>query len=137
MGPIKSAAIAGILLIAAGFSGFAAAQSAQAVIIGQADMERVFGQYRPVQDFQAEIEKVQEDFQKAQEEGNQQKLMEIQQDFQIKQNMLMQTFQKDLRKASAAVSGKMNLHVIAVEILYHSDAAEVADVTDELIENMK
>ncbi len=137
MRPIKSAAIAGILLIAAGFSGFAAAQSARTVTIGQADMEEVFGQYRPVQDFQAEIEKVQEDFRKAQEEGNQQRLMEIQQDFQIKQNMLMQTFQEDLRKASAAVSGKMNLHVIAVEILYHSDAAEVADVTDELIEHMK
>ncbi len=137
MRSIKSAAIAGILLIAAGFSGFAAAQSTQTVTIGQADMEKVFGQYRPVQDFQAEIEKVQEDFQKAQEEGNQQKLMEIQQDFQIKQNMLMQTFQEDLRKASAAVSGKMNLHVIAVEILYHSDEAEVTDITDELIEHMK
>ena len=134
---VKSAAIAGILIIMAGLSGFNLLHSAETIMIGQAEMERVFNEYQGTKDFQEEIAGIQEDFQRAQQEGDQQKLMEIQQNFQIKQNQLIENFQAALKEASAPVSERMNVHIIVAEVLYHSDNAQIVDVSDELIEEMK
>ena len=134
---VKSAAIAGILIIMAGLSGFNLLHSAETILIGQAEMERVFNEYQGTKDFQEEIAGIQEDFQRAQQEGDQQKLMEIQQNFQIMQNQLIENFQAAIKEASAPVSERMNVHIIVAEVLYHSDSAQIVDVSDELIEEMK
>ncbi len=133
---MKSAAIAGILIIMAGLSGFSALEAGETVMIGLADMERVFHEYSGTKAFQEEISGIEEDFQRAQQEGDQQKLMEIQQNFQIKQSRLIENFQAAIQEAASPVSERMNVHIIVAEVLYHSDKAEIVDVSDELIEEM-
>lgn len=133
----RTAAIAGALIIMAVLFGFNILQAGEAVMIGQADMGRVFNEYQGTKDFQEEMAGIEQEFQEAQQDGDQQKLMEIQQNFQIKQNRLIQNFQNALEKASGPVSEKANVHIIVAEVLYHSDSAEIVDVSAELIEQMK
>ncbi len=133
----RTAAIAGALIITAVLFGFNILQAGEAVMIGQADMERVFNECQGTKDFQEEVAGIQQEFQEAQQAGDQQKLMEIQQNFQIKQNQLIQNFQNALEEASGPVSEKANVHIIVAEVLYHSDSAEIVDISDELIEQMK
>jgi Skp family chaperone for outer membrane proteins len=131
---IKSAVISVILILAA--AGFTPAEEAELVTIGQADMEKVFSEYQGTKDFQEKIGKMQENLQKAQQEEDREKLMEIQKDFQEGQNQLIRSFQEALENASAPVSKKMNLNIIVAEVLYHSDKVEILDVSDELIKEM-
>ncbi len=133
---MKSAAIAGVLIIMAGLFGFNSLHSRETFMIGRADMERVFNEYSGTKAFQEEISGLEEDFQRAQQEGDQQKLMEIHQNFQIKQSMLIENFQAAIQEAAASVSERMNVHIIVAEVLYHSDQAEIVDVSEELIEKM-
>ncbi len=132
----RTAAVAAVFLIMAGLFGFSTLQSQETVTIGTADMERVFSEYQGTKDFEAEMEKIQQDFQTAQQEGNQQRLMEIQQEFQIKQGQLIQNFHEAIEKASAPVSEKTGVQIIVAEVLYRTEAASVIDVSEELIAEM-
>ena len=105
-------------------------------MIGQVDMEKVFNEYRDTKDLQAEIGKINEDLKKAQQEGDGQKLSELQQDFQVRQSQLVEKFHSEIEKASASVSERMDLNIVVAEILYTTDKAEVVDVSDELIKEM-
>ena len=133
----KDVAVIGMCLILAGVLAFGAGQAESAEIrIGQLDMERIYNSYPGMQAFQAEIQGLQQDFQQAQEAGDQQRLMELQQEFQTKQDTFHSEFESDLNEATAAVGESENVHLIAAEVIYHADTAEVVDVSDAMIEEM-
>lgn len=133
----KDVAVIGMFLVLAGVLVFGAGQAESAEIrIGQLDIERIYNSYPGMQTFQAEIQGLQQDFQEAQEAGDQNKLMELQQEFQTKQDEFHAEFESDLSEATAAVGESENVHLIAAEVIYHADTAEVVDVSDAMIEEM-
>lgn len=133
----KDIAVTGMLIMLAGVLAFGAGQAESAEIrIGQFDMERIYNSYPGMQAFQMEIQSLQQDFQQAQEAGDQNRLMELQQDFQTKQEEFHAEFESDLNEATAAVGESENVHLIAAEVIYHADTAEVVDVSDAMIEEM-
>ncbi len=105
-------------------------------MVGQVDLEKVFNEYSGTKDFNEGIGEVQENLQNAQKEGDQQKIKEIQQDFQTKRSQLVETFYSEVEKASPRISEKMDVELIVAEVLYKTDKADVADVSDELIKEM-
>ncbi len=105
-------------------------------MVGQVDLEKVFNEYSGTKDFNEGINEVQENLQNAQKEGDQQKIKEIQQDFQTKRSQLIETFYAEIEKASSRISERMNVEVVAAEVLYNTDKADVVDVSDELIKEM-
>ncbi len=133
----KDFAVIGMFLIMTGVLAFGAGQAESAEIrIGQLDMERIYNSYPGMQAFQVEIQGLQQDFQQAQEAGDQNKLMELQQEFQAKQDEFHTEFESDLNEATAAVGERKDVHLIVAEVIYHADTAEVLDVSEAMIEEM-
>ena len=133
----KYVAVIGIFLMLAGVLALGAGRVESAEIrIGQLDMERVYNSYPGMRTFQSEMQSLQMEFQQAQEAGDQNKLMELQQEFQAKQDTFHREFESDLREATAAVGGRENVDLIVAEVIYHTDAAETVDVSAAMIEEM-
>jgi Skp family chaperone for outer membrane proteins len=133
----KDVRVMWMFLLLAGVLAFGACQAETAEIrIGQLDMERVYNSYPGIQTFQAEMQNLQTEFQQAQEAGDQNKLMELQQQFQTKQDEFHAEFKSDLNEATAAVGEREDVHLIVAEVIYHADNAEVVDVSEAMIEEI-
>ncbi|MGC9455400.1 MAG: hypothetical protein ACP5HU_11130 [Phycisphaerae bacterium] len=103
----------------------------------------VVGTYDPAQAFQAspgqkELEEKARDAQaeanQAQQEGDQQKLTQISQQFRMDQQRIIQQFQSDVEEVMPDVAESEGVKVVAVEVTYTAEDVETRDVTEALVE---
>ena len=101
--------------------------------IGHVDMELLFQSYAKTGEFYRRAEDIQLKFEELEEDDFEQ-MMQLQGEFQFLQMELFQSFQDDVEETAKTVSESMGLDVIAVEVLYRSEKAEIIDVTHAFIE---
>ncbi|MFP3937147.1 MAG: hypothetical protein ACLFVW_02305, partial [Phycisphaerae bacterium] len=103
----------------------------------------VIGTYDPAQAFQSsagqkELEQKASDAQaqaeQAKQEGNEQKMMQISQQFQMDQQRIIQQFQSDVEQVMPEVAESEGVKVVAVEITYAAEDVQTKDVTEALVE---
>ncbi len=101
--------------------------------VGHVDMERLFQSYTKTAPFYEKAEEIQMKFQELGEEDFEQ-MMSLQIEFQVLQSELFQNFQEDVEQTAKQLAGKMALDMVAVEILYQSENAELIDLTSFFLE---
>ncbi len=101
--------------------------------IGRVDMEKLFQSYAKTEEFYKRAEDIQRKFEEL-EEDDFEKMMQLQGEFQFIQMELFQSFQDDVEETAKTVAENMNLDLIAVEVLYHPEKAEIIDATDAFME---
>ncbi len=142
------ALIAGVLITAAMFTGQLNAQDQ--LPFGQTSAERdsktkeafKVGTYNPQAAFEQHPlqEKLMEQYtslevaiQKAQQDGDQQKAMQLQQQFEQQRTQIIEQFQQDVEKALPEVAEAADVKVIALEIAYTADDVKTQDVTAHIV----
>ena len=113
-----------------------ASAQAQSTEIGVVEREVVFQNYAGAEKFRAQSQDLQQQFTKAQQQGDQQKLREIQARFTQLQTELQQKFERDLGDAAAKLADEKDLDFVVAEVVYQSDAVSEVDLTETLIEKI-
>lgn len=110
-----------------------AAEMNPAIRIGRVDMEKLFQSYVKTEEFYKRAEDIQRKFEEL-EEDDFENMMQLQGEFQFIQMELFQSFQDDTEETAKTVIETMNLDLIAGEVLYHSEKAEIIDATNAFME---
>jgi hypothetical protein len=137
---LLAVAVAGGLLVSAGVNAQTDAPSTQ-----PAD-KLVVGTYDPMQAFQAypgrtELEQkartAQSDARQAQQEGDQQKMMQISRQFQADRQRIIEQFQSDVDGAMPAVAKQQGVQVVVVQVVYTAPNVETRDVTQAVVKQIE
>jgi len=114
-------------------SGTQSSNQANTTRIGVVENARVYQAYGPAQAFNQQAQAMQQEFARAQQSGDQQKIQEIQARFNQMQTELTEKFEKDLEAASRSVAKDEKFSMIVGEVLYAPENVKEVDVTQDLI----
>jgi hypothetical protein len=99
--------------------------------------QRVFEQYHRTQELMEFLHELQGEAQIAQQEGDQQKMIELQMRFQQREQQLMDAFMQEMEKAMPEVAREANVDIIALEIQYKAPhVGDPTDLTEQLVAKM-
>lgn len=101
--------------------------------IGTYNPQAVFDQHPLKDKLMKQYGTIQKATQKAQKEGDQQKVMKLQQQFEQQRNQIIEKFHSDVDKAIPAIAKKNGIKVIALEISYTADDIATKNVTKQLM----
>jgi Skp family chaperone for outer membrane proteins len=101
--------------------------------VGTYDRQKAFRQYPGRKDLMDAFTSARSQMSKAQQEGNQKKIKEIQQNLQKKQTEIVKKFQKDVKKALPDVADKAKVKVVAVDVVYTADDVNTKDITSDIV----
>lgn len=110
----------------------AAAEQA-AIRIGIYDAEAAFETHPAHKELQEATDRIQAQMQRAQEGGDQPRLLELQQEYKQKQEEAIARFQADVVKGLPVAAQVAGVEVVALQVLYTTDDVEVEDITSHLI----
>lgn len=104
--------------------------------VGVVQSDLVFQSYQGAADYQQQSQTLQQEFGEAQQQGDQQKMQEIQSRYAQMQMDLQQKFDNDLKKAAEKVADNKEVDFIVTEVIYQTDKVTEVDLTNDLIEEM-
>jgi hypothetical protein len=103
------------------------------VRVGTYEPHRAFDRYRGAADFIAFVQQLQMQAHAAQEAGDIERLMELQQELQQKQMQVIGRFEADVEKVIPAIARKAEVNLVVVEVVYSEPNIEPVDLTDEVV----
>ena len=113
------------------------AATEQEQVIGIYNPEAAFQQYHGIQELIALSQRVQQEAQQAQAEGDQQRLMQLQQQMQQERMRVINQFQEDVRRVAPDVAQEQGLQLVAVEVAYVAEEfGEPKDITQEMVDKI-
>lgn len=79
---------------------------------------------------------IQPKMQQARQGQNQQEMQELQMEIQQKREQAVSDFQEEIESVLPEISEKMNLHAVAVDVVYTGDNVESVDITKTVVEEL-
>lgn len=105
--------------------------------VGIYDPQRAFQSYHGFHEFNSKMQELQREQAEAQQQGDQQRVMEIQNEMQQRQNETVQQFYSDVEGAIPDVAVKQDIRIVAMEVVWVApDMDAPIDITADLIESM-
>ncbi len=104
--------------------------------IGTYEPQQVFDNYHRTVEFFEYLEQIQAEAMEAQQTGDQDRLMELEMQFQQRQQELMERFEAAVERTMPTVASDQNVQLIALEIVYSSDEIDEKDLTTEILEKL-
>ncbi len=101
--------------------------------IGTYEPQQVFDNYHRTVDFFEYLEEIQAEAMQAQQAGDQDRLMELEAQFQQRQQDLMERFEAAVERTMPAIAESEKVKLIALEVVYASDEIEQRDLTTEIL----
>lgn len=101
--------------------------------IGTYEPQQVFDNYHRTVDFFEYLEEIQAEAMQAQQAGDQDRLMELEAQFQQRQQDLMEHFEAAVERTMPAIAESEEVKLIALEVVYASDEIEQRDLTTEIL----
>ncbi|MGM0578429.1 MAG: hypothetical protein ACQEXJ_22075 [Myxococcota bacterium] len=126
-----------LLLVAPSTSAEPAKDGAPKLEVGTYEPQVVFESYPGKKKAMEDMAKVQADMQKAQQQGDQQQMMQLQQKAQAQQKKVLDDFEKAVRETVPDVAKAEGIDLVAVEVSYASDEVETVDLTQKIIGALK
>ncbi len=77
---------------------------------------------------------IQVDMQEAQEEGDYERIQELQRDFEQERNTILDEFEADVDDAIAEIVDDTDIQVVALEVVYAAEGIDTTDITQDIIE---
>lgn len=105
--------------------------------VGVVAVDRVFEAYPGMQEFNQQAQSLQQKFTEAQQTGDQQRQMEIQQQYAELRTQFDAEFRRDLEEVARKVARDKGVRVIAAEVIYRADDVQDVDLTPDLVEAMR
>ena len=140
---VAGVAVGAVAAAMIGAGGLAVAQMDRdndRVRVGTYTPQTAFSQYHQAEGLQRRAQEIQLAMQEAQEQGDQQRMIELQaemQQMQMAQQQVVERFLDDVEKAVPEIAREAGVSVFAVEIVYTSDeVGEPVDLTRELVEHI-
>ena len=103
------------------------------VHVGTYDVEAAFQQHPAQKELEKVSQTAQTQMQAAQQEGDRQKMQQIQQEFEASRGRIIETFYEDVNSAMPAAAKAADVIIVATEVSYAADDVETRDITSELI----
>lgn len=104
------------------------------ILVGTYDTELVFQRHPSYDELMEALTTAQQGMQQAQQEGNQEEAMRVQQQYEQTRNRVIEEFRTDVTETVPEAAEAAGVQVVAVEIIYTGDDVGAKDITDELIE---
>jgi Skp family chaperone for outer membrane proteins len=101
--------------------------------VGTYDVEATFQQHPAQKELEKASQSSQAQMQAAQQEGDQQKLHQIQQQFEQTRSQVVEKFYRDVNKAMPTAAKAADVKVVAAEVSYTAKDVETKDITPQLI----
>lgn len=79
------------------------------------------------------VQSAQKAMQEIQKSGNRQKAQKVQQDFQKKQQQIIQQFEKTVKEALPGVAEETGVQIIAARVEYVAEGITTTDLTPEIV----
>lgn len=113
------------------------ATTANQIRVGTYDPETVFEQSPALGEIMALRDRLMAEAQRAQAEGDQARLMQLQQEMQEGQMRIITQFQADIEQAVPEIAREKGLKIVAVDITYIApEYGEPEDITQEVAEKI-
>ncbi|TVQ53663.1 MAG: hypothetical protein EA377_07575 [Phycisphaerales bacterium] len=104
--------------------------------IGTYEPQQVFDNYHRTVEFFEYLEQIQAEAMEAQQAGDQDRLMELEMQFQQRQQELMERFEAAVERTMPSVASDQNVKLIALEIVYSADDIDEKDLTTEILDKL-
>jgi Skp family chaperone for outer membrane proteins len=112
-----------------------AAHANDTIKIASFDPQLVFQQYHGLNELVALSQRLEAEAQQAQIDGNQQRLMELNNEMQQGQMRIVNQFQEDIDRIVPEIAKAHHIDLVALEVVYASDKfSEAQDITTQVIE---
>lgn len=105
------------------------------MVIGTYDPQSAFEQYPARDDMMQQIQQGQQKMQEAQQQGDQQALIQLQQELEKLQQDTIASFYDDVKEALPQIAENQGIKVIAMEVVYTSDDVKSSDVTEQIVKS--
>ncbi|MFO7898461.1 MAG: hypothetical protein R6V58_05315 [Planctomycetota bacterium] len=131
-------AVVAVAALAIMWAGWPRAQAepddgAEAVVqVGTYQPRTVFQNSPAGKELMEEVQAIRPAMAKAQQAGDQQKLQQLQTQFQKKQKETVEKFERDIEKVLPGVAKAAGVKVIALEVVYAAEGVETEDVTAQV-----
>lgn len=112
-------------------------KSEAALQVGTYDVEKVLQSHPAQTELAKAYSAVQEQYQAAQQAGDQQKMQQIQQQYEATRGQVIEQFQQDVNKAMPTVAKDVGTKLVALEVVYQAKEVKTKDITSQLIEALK
>lgn len=103
---------------------------------GTYESQQVFTSSKFGEKLTKDFEGLQRDMQAAQQEGDQQKMAQVQMRAQQMQQRVVATFQQNVKKVMPDVAKEAKVQIIAPEIVYAADDVETQDLTRAVVKHL-
>lgn len=137
-GAVVAAAIAALTLSMISAQGWAqggADEGADTRIrVGTYDPQQVFNAYPGREQMMNQISEIQAQMQQAQQQQDEQRMIELQQRMQQQRNEAIQRFQSDVEQTLPVVAEDTDIDLVAVEVVFTRPGVETRDITSQVIE---
>lgn len=102
--------------------------------IGVVEVQRVFEAYPATQEFNRQAQAMQQQFAQAQQQGNQDMLMQIQAKFQQMQQKLRDDFRTEMEAATRDIAKQNEVTLVVSDVIYSANGAPEVDLTPDVID---
>lgn len=130
-----SAAVIAVGVLAGGDA--VQANAADGLKVGTYSPQDAFEQYPARTDMVEQIQAAQQKMQQAQQDGDQQTLMQVQQEIEQLQQDTIQSFYKEVEEALPEIAAEQGVKVVAMEVVYTSDDVQSSDLTDQVVDSFE
>ncbi len=103
-----------------------------AMQVGVYDQQALFQEYPGSQELMQFYQGIQDQMQQAQQDGDQQKLRELQQVTEEKRQEVIQNFEKAVDNALPTVADEAGIKVVALQVVYTADDVKTTNLTRPL-----
>jgi cell fate (sporulation/competence/biofilm development) regulator YlbF (YheA/YmcA/DUF963 family) len=105
--------------------------------IGTFQPQTAFESYHGAAAMNERMMELQQQMQEAQQQGDQQALMDAQMRMQQLQNEVIEQFYADLEEAMPDVAKEANVKIVAVDVVYTDDSiGEAKDITEHIVKHL-
>ena len=106
------------------------------MVIGTYQPSEAFGSYPGRQDFMQTVQDLRRQAQAAQQAGQPDKLMDLQEQMQQAQQQVVSRFEADLEKVMPKVADEAGVDAVAVQVVHAGEGIETRDVTNTLVKHL-
>lgn len=112
----------------------AARDEADGLRVGTYNPQMAFTRYHGMEAYNEFLASLEEEAMQAQQSGDQQKLIELQQRVQRRQNEIVEAFEAELDEALPRVAKDAGVRLIVVDVAFKDDTIRETDLTQQIIE---
>ncbi len=121
-------------LVLTGAAAMQDAQSDEQNRVGIVQVQEVFDAYPGLDDFNRQVQPLQQEFAQAQQAGDQERLQELQARYAQMQQELNAKFESHLKEASREIAKEREVKLIVSEVIYQENGFEEVELTGDLVD---